>query len=89
MKGILFIIFLLLIIFILMIFGFDLFSWREKYTDYNCDIGKNETIGDFKVIPDNFFNNKQCVIKFISKFFFNFNKSLSDFLFSSFCFIIF
>lgn len=63
MKGILFIIFLLLIIFILMIFGFDLFSWREKYTDYNCDIGKNETIGDFKVIPDNFFNNKQCVIK--------------------------
>ena len=63
MKGILIIIFLLLIMFVLMIFGFNVFSWREKYTDYSCDIGENETTGDFKVTPDNFFNNKQCAIK--------------------------
>ncbi len=63
MKGLMILIILIGMIFILMIFGIDLLSWREKYTGYDCDVGKNETIGDFKVDPDNFFNNKQCEIK--------------------------
>ena len=68
MKGILFITFLILIVFTLMIYGFNVFSLREKYTNYSCNIGENETTGDFKVEPDTWFNNRQCSIEDCSAF---------------------
>ncbi len=63
MKLIITIIVLVTIVFILMMFGFDSLSWREEHTNYYCDVGENETLGDFKANPDNWVNNRQCSIK--------------------------
>ncbi len=63
MKILLITIFLILIVLGSMIYGFNLFSWREKYTDYSCDVGDGNITGDFVVSPDSFLNSRQCAIE--------------------------
>ena len=65
MKLIVIIIVLVLFLFTLMVYGFNFLSWR---TAYGCDIGENETVGDFKVNPDGFFNSRSCAIEDCSAF---------------------
>ena len=39
-----------------------------KLKIYDCDIGNNETTGDYNVIPDNFINNRRCAFEDCSAF---------------------
>lgn len=56
---------IIIIIFILLLFGGISYF---KLKNYDCDIGKNETTGDYNVKPDTFFNNRRCAIEDCSAF---------------------
>jgi len=64
MEKILSVILIIFILFALMVFGFNFLLWRS---DYGCDIGKNETSGDYKITSsswyDQWFNEKSCAIE--------------------------
>jgi len=65
MKAYKFMIVLATIIFIFVVGGITYLELRESYI---CDIGKNETAGDFKTEPNTFFNSRQCAIEDCSAF---------------------
>jgi len=51
-------------LFILILFGSNILSWRE---DYGCDIGENEIAGDYELTSSSWFekwyNERSCAIE--------------------------
>ena len=57
---------LILIIIFVVLSGVILFL--EMRDPFICDIGENNTMGDYKVLPPTFFNQRWCAIKDCSSF---------------------
>lgn len=55
-------IFILILIIIFVIFS-AVILYLEMKEDFICDIGKNDTMGDYKVLPPSFFNQRWCAVK--------------------------